>query len=224
MRNHTGTHLLHRALRNVVGDTARQAGSLVHPDYLRFDYPFDRSLTEDEKRAIEDEVRAIVRDDRPVTVEYLPMAEAIERRRCVLRREIRRDRPDRPREGLQLRAVRRHALSCDRPIGGFAITGERSTASGQRRIEALTGAGADRFVRERLDTLDRVADVGAQSVDRVDEWSARSSRTCARRRRRSREGGGGVPRPAELGRAGRGGRAVRGERSSQRSRTSRWMR
>ena len=53
MRNHTGTHLLHRALRNVVGDRARQAGSLVHPDYLRFDFPFDRALTDDEKRAIE---------------------------------------------------------------------------------------------------------------------------------------------------------------------------
>ena len=75
MRNHTGTHLLHRALRNVVGDTARQAGSLVDPAYLRFDYPFDRALTDDEKRAIEDEVRAIIRDDRPLTVEYLPMAE-----------------------------------------------------------------------------------------------------------------------------------------------------
>ena len=50
MRNHTGTHLLHRALRNTVGEQARQAGSLVTPDYLRFDYPFDRALTEDEKR------------------------------------------------------------------------------------------------------------------------------------------------------------------------------
>ena len=53
MRNHTGTHLLHRALRNVVGERARQAGSLVTPDYLRFDFPFDRALTDEEKREIE---------------------------------------------------------------------------------------------------------------------------------------------------------------------------
>ena len=78
MRNHTGTHLLHRALRNTVGERARQAGSLVTPDYLRFDFPFDRPLTADEKRAIEREVRGVVRDDRQVTVAYLPMAEAIE--------------------------------------------------------------------------------------------------------------------------------------------------
>ena len=111
MRNHTGTHLLHRALRNVVGDRAKQAGSLVAPDYLRFDFPFDRALTDDEKRAIEDEVRRIVREDRPVTVEFLPMADGDRaRRRRVLRREVRRDRPHDPRPGLQLRAVRRHAL------------------------------------------------------------------------------------------------------------------
>jgi alanyl-tRNA synthetase len=78
MRNHTGTHLLHRALRNVVGERARQAGSLVTPDYLRFDFPFDRALTDDEKRAIEDEVRAIVREDRPVSIAFMTMSEAIE--------------------------------------------------------------------------------------------------------------------------------------------------
>src|SRR6476469_2054898 len=78
MRNHTGTHVLHRALRNVVGDRARQAGSLVTPDYLRFDFALDRGLTDDEKRAIEDEVRAVVRDDRPVTIAFMSMAEAVE--------------------------------------------------------------------------------------------------------------------------------------------------
>jgi len=78
MRNHTGTHLLHRALRNVVGERARQAGSLVTPDYLRFDFPMDRGLTDDELRAIEAEVHRIIRDDRPVTVAMMTMAEAIE--------------------------------------------------------------------------------------------------------------------------------------------------
>ncbi len=77
MRNHTGTHLLHRALRNVVGEAARQAGSLVTPDYLRFDFPFDRPLTGDEVRSIEDEVREIIRDDRTVTPAFMTMPEAI---------------------------------------------------------------------------------------------------------------------------------------------------
>src|ERR1044072_9276247 len=78
MRNHTGTHLLHRALRNVVRVRARQAGSLGTPDYLLFDFPFDRALTDEELRAIEDEVHRIIREDRPVTVAYMTMAEAIE--------------------------------------------------------------------------------------------------------------------------------------------------
>jgi Ser-tRNA(Ala) deacylase AlaX/spermidine synthase len=78
MRNHTGTHLLHRALRNVVGERARQAGSLVTPDYLRFDFPFDRGLTDDERHAIEDEVRRIIRDDRPVSIAFMSMQDAIE--------------------------------------------------------------------------------------------------------------------------------------------------
>src|SRR6185436_3419203 len=78
MRNHTGTHLLHRALRNVVGESAKQAGSLVAPDYLRFDFPFDRPLTTDEIRAIEDEVRRIVREDRTVTPSFMSMQEAID--------------------------------------------------------------------------------------------------------------------------------------------------
>ena len=78
MRNHTGTHLLRRARRNVVGERARQAGSLVTPDALRFDFPLDRGLTSDERRAIEDEVRRIVREDRTVIPSLMTMREAIE--------------------------------------------------------------------------------------------------------------------------------------------------
>ncbi|HYI22549.1 MAG TPA: alanine--tRNA ligase, partial [Candidatus Limnocylindrales bacterium] len=78
MRNHTGTHVLHRALRNTVGERARQAGSLVTPDYLRFDFPFDRALTADEKRSIEAEVRRVVRDNKTVTPKFMSMSEAID--------------------------------------------------------------------------------------------------------------------------------------------------
>ncbi len=200
MRNHTGTHLLHRALRNVVGNSARQAGSLVHPDYLRFDYPFDRALTDDEKRAIEDEVHGIIRDDRPVSVEFLPMDEAIARGADAFFDE---------KYGETVRTVRVQDYSFELcggthcratgQIGGFLITGERSIGSGQRRIEAVTGATADRLSRERSETLERLAEVvGANSIDRLEDRVAALQEELRETRRRLRAGGGGVPRPAEL--------------------------
>ena len=200
MRNHTGTHLLHRALRNVVGNSARQAGSLVHPDYLRFDYPFDRALTEDEKRAIEDEVRGIIRDDRPVSVEFLPMDEAIAQGADAFFDE---------KYGETVRTVRVQDYSFELcggthcratgQIGGFLVTGERSIGSGQRRIEAVTGATADRLSRERSETLERLADVvGANSIDRLEDRVAALQEELRETKRRLRAGGGGVPKPAEL--------------------------
>ncbi len=200
MRNHTGTHLLHRALRNVVGDRARQAGSLVHPDYLRFDYPFDRALTDDEKRAIEDEVRAIIRDDRPISIAFLPMDEAIAQGADAFFDE---------KYGETVRTIRVQDYSFELcggthcrasgQIGGFVITGERSIGSGQRRIEAVTGAAADRLVRERIETLERVAEtVGAPSVDRVEDRVSALQDELRETRRRLRAGGGGVPQPADL--------------------------
>ncbi|HEY4632443.1 MAG TPA: alanine--tRNA ligase, partial [Candidatus Limnocylindrales bacterium] len=158
MRNHTGTHLLHRALRNVVGERARQAGSLVTPDYLRFDFPFDRALTDAERRAIEDEVHAVVRDDRAVTIEFMPMADAIERGADAFFDE---------KYGETVRTIRVEGYSFELcggthcratgQVGGFVITGERSIGSGMRRIEAVTGAAADALTRERMDALERVA-------------------------------------------------------------------
>jgi len=203
MRNHTGTHLLHRALRNVVGDRARQAGSLVTPDYLRFDYPFDRALTDEEKRAIEDEVRRVVREDRLVTVEYLPMAEAIERGADAFFDE---------KYGETVRTVRVHDYSFELcggthahasgQVGSFVITAERSIGSGTRRIEALTGAGADAHLRARDETLSRAAELlGANSVDAVPDRIAALQEDLKETRRRLKAGGGagsGMPKPGDL--------------------------
>jgi alanyl-tRNA synthetase len=201
MRNHTGTHLLHRALRNVVGERAKQAGSLVGPEYLRFDFPFDRALTDDEKRAIEDEVRGIVRDDRPVSVELLPLDQAIERGADALFDE---------KYGETVRTVRVQDYSFELcggthcrasgQVGSFVITGERSIGSGMRRIEALTGAGADSHLRARLDLLDRtVESVGATSAEALADRVAALQAELKDARRKLREGGGtGAPRPADL--------------------------
>lgn len=201
MRNHTGTHLLHRALRNVVGESARQAGSLVTPDYLRFDFPFDRALTNDELRAIEAEVRRVIREDRPVTIAYLPMAEAIAAGADAFFDE---------KYGETVRTVRVEDYSFELcggthcrasgQVGSFVITGERSIGSGMRRIEALTGDGADAWLDARVATLERAAELlGAQSVDAVPERIAALQAELKELRRRLRSGAaGGLPTPAAL--------------------------
>jgi alanyl-tRNA synthetase len=201
MRNHTGTHLLHRALRNVVGERARQAGSLVTPDYLRFDFPFDRALTRDETHAIEDEVHRIIREDRPVSIAFMSMTEAIEGGADAFFDE---------KYGETVRTIRVEGYSFELcggthcratgQIGGFLITGERSIGSGMRRIEAVTGAAADAVVRERFDALEAAAAaVGAQSVDGIGDRVAALQDELREAKRRLKAGAGAaLPKPGEL--------------------------
>ena len=201
MRNHTGTHLLHRALRNVVGERARQAGSLVTPDYLRFDFPFDRGLADDELAAIEDEVHRIIREDRPVSIAFMSMAEAIEGGADAFFDE---------KYGETVRTIRVQDYSFELcggthcrasgQIGGFLITGERSIGSGMRRIEAVTGAGADALVRERFRALhEAAAAVGAQSIEAMAGRIAALQDELRETKRRLKAGGAaGLPKPGEL--------------------------
>jgi len=200
MRNHTGTHLLHRALRNVVGPEAHQAGSMVAPDYLRFDYHMDRPLTADEKRGIEDEVRRVVRDNRPVTTVVRPMAEAIAAGADAFF-------DDKYGEYVRTVSVEGYSLelcggthcSASGQIGSFVITADRSIGAGIRRVEAMTGDGADALLRERLVLLDRVAEaVGATSVDAAPERVAALQDELRETRRRLRAGGSGTPKAADL--------------------------
>jgi alanyl-tRNA synthetase len=203
MRNHTGTHLLHRALRNVVGEAARQAGSLVTPDGLRFDFPFDRAVTSDELRAIEDEVRAVIREDRTVTPSFMTMQEAIDAGADAFFDE---------KYGDTVRTVRVEGFShelcggthcrASGQVGSFVITGERSIGSGMRRIEAMTGAGADAYLRSRTDALAAATEAaGAQTADQLADRIAALQDELRETKRRLKAGGaaaGGLPKPADL--------------------------
>ena len=200
MRNHTGTHLLHRALRNVVGERARQAGSLVTPDYLRFDFPLDRALTDDERKAVEDEVMRIIREDRPVSIAFMSMQEAIDGGADAFFDE---------KYGETVRTIRVQDYSFELcggthcratgQIGGFEITGERSIGSGMRRIEAVTGAAADVRNRERAEILEQVAAaVGAQSDEAIPERIAALQEELRETKRRLKAGAAAVPRPGDL--------------------------
>ena len=200
MRNHTATHLLHRALRNVVGPDAHQAGSLVAPDYLRFDYPLDRPLTAAEKTAIEDDVRRIVREDRPVTTVVQPMAAAIAAGADAFFDEKYGEKVRTVRvEGYSLELCGGTHCSASGQIGSFVITADRSIGAGTRRIEAVTGDGADALLRARTDLLERIADkIGATSVDAVPERVAALQDELREVRRRLKARGGGLPKPAGL--------------------------
>ena len=208
MRNHTATHLLHRAIRNVVGPSARQAGSLVAPGYLRFDFPFERALTEAERHAIGDEVRGVVREDLPVTAQVMTMQQAVDGGADAFFDE---------KYGEQVRTVRVEGYAsfelcggthcrASGQIGGFIIVSERSIGSGMRRIEAVTGKGADALMESRFETLERAATAaGAQTpevlANRVEELQARVR--DLEKQLKSSAANGGRPRPAQLAAAAR---------------------
>ena len=111
--------------------------------------------------------------------------------------------PHDPRRGLQPRAVRRHPLPRAGEVGNFIITGERSIGSGVRRIEAVTGAAADRLMEHRFDLLERAATaVGARSEDAVEERIAALQDELRETKRRLKAGAAAGGRP-EAGRPGR---------------------
>ncbi|HJW94890.1 MAG TPA: alanine--tRNA ligase, partial [Thermoanaerobaculia bacterium] len=141
--NHTATHLLHKALKDILGATVQQAGSLVAPDRLRFDYTWNQPLSDEQLRAIEDEVNTRIRENLEVTKHVMPIAEAKRTGAVSMFGE---------KYGEQVRVVsageysREFCGGCHvnrtGDIGVFKIVSDRSIAAGVRRMEALTGRGA----------------------------------------------------------------------------------
>jgi alanyl-tRNA synthetase len=170
MRNHTATHLLHAALRDVLGGHARQAGSLVAPDRLRFDFTHPEALTKEELEGIEQRVNDAILANYPLDVEYKPQEEAIEQGALALFGET---------YGETVRTIRigeEEPLSMELcggthvpetgVIGPFKILSEGSVAAGIRRIEAVTGRAALEMIQERLSTMERIShQLGASPGD-----------------------------------------------------------
>ena len=184
-RNHTATHLLHAALRRVLGEGVRQAGSLVHPEHLRFDFTYGKPLTDAERERVEQLVDEWVLRAVPtrITADRDPK-EAIAAGAMALFGEKYGDRVRTVEvPGFSLELCGGCHVANTGEIGPFVLRSERGVASGVRRIEALTGEGALRFLRQRDGELTAVESVlGAAPGD------AEAELAKLRRELREREG------------------------------------
>ena len=161
-RNHTATHLLHSELRYVLGEHVQQAGSLVAPDRLRFDFSHGAMLTQEQLNQVERLVNAAILADYPVEAAQEGYAEAVAEGAMALFGEKYGDVVRVIKIGMEEDEFSRelcggtHVESTGQ-IGMFRILSESSVAAGVRRIEAVTGTEAQQLVQERLNVLDEAA-------------------------------------------------------------------
>ena len=158
-RNHTATHLLHRALRDVLGEQAKQAGSWVGPDGLRFDFPADSATSRDALRDVERRVNAQIRRNASVTPTEMSLADAQALGADMFFGE--KYAPERVRvvrvDGFSAELCGGTHVAATGQIGSFRITNEGSIGTGLRRIEAVSGAAAEELVATRLESLHSAA-------------------------------------------------------------------
>jgi len=194
-RSHSATHLVHQALRLVLGEHVAQKGSLVEPGRLRFDFSHPKPICGEELRQIEDIANAIVLQNDAVTTRLMGVDEAIEQGALALFGE---------KYGDEVRVVamgrdegHAHAdkafsielcggthVARTGDIGLIAIVSESAVSAGVRRIEALTGDAARSYLRERDRELREAADLLKTSPD---ETLARIQSLVEERRKLSRE-------------------------------------
>jgi len=142
MRNHSATHLMHKALREVLGEHVQQKGSLVDPDKTRFDFAHGAPLSEDEIRRVEAIVNAEILDNAGVVARTMPIAEAQTSGAMMLFGEKYGDEVRVLDIGTSRELCGGTHVSRTGDIGLFKIVGEGGVAAGVRRIEAVTGKGA----------------------------------------------------------------------------------
>jgi len=157
-RNHTATHLLQKALRNVLGDHVHQAGSLVEPDRLRFDFTHFSALTHEELKRVEDEVNSRILDNLTVSTEEMDIDSAKKQGATALFGEKYGDIVRVVKIGdYSMELCGGTHLGTTSQAGFIKVLGESGVAAGVRRIEALTGEAALKYFNEREAMLNEIA-------------------------------------------------------------------
>ena len=173
MRNHTATHLLHKALHEILGDHARQAGSLVSPKYLRFDFTQPDGMTPEQIERVEKMVNEAIAADMPVVKVTKSLDEAKKEGAMALFgekygetvRTVSIFESENAKYSYELCGGTHIDRTSD--IGAFLIVSEGSAAAGIRRIEAVTGRGAYELINKRFKTLKQAAGSLKSSVEEV---------------------------------------------------------
>src|SRR6267378_237703 len=178
MLNHSATHILHYALREILGNSVHQAGSMVAPERLRFDFAHTGPVKDDALATIEEEINARIRENAEVTTEEMAYNDAIKAGALAFFGD---------KYGDRVRVVKMGDFSVELcggthvgrtgDIGFFKLEAESGVAAGVRRIEAVTGQGALETIRKREKILQEIgAQLGARdgaAVERLEKLLAR---------------------------------------------------
>jgi alanyl-tRNA synthetase len=172
-RNHTATHLLHSELRYILGEHVQQAGSLVAPDRLRFDYTYGAMPTQDELDSVEQSVNDAILANYPLEAGHTTYKEAVSAGAMALFGEkygeqvrvIRIGIPEEPFSQELCAGTHVHQTG---DVGLFRIVSEGSVGAGVRRIEAVSGRAAQQLVQKRLGVLDAAATHLGSAPEEVD--------------------------------------------------------
>ncbi len=195
-RNHSATHLVHYVLRKRLGTHVRQQGSLVQPERLRFDFSHHGPIESGTLQGIEAEVNDLVLANDEVTTREMPYADALALGAMAFFSEKYGDVVRVVRMGPSIELCGGTHVRSAGQIGPFRLTGQSGVAAGVRRIEAVTGTGALRQVRELEQRLAQVAEaIKAQPehvVRRVEQLLEERQRLEARLDEALRSGGGAV--------------------------------